>query len=308
MLSSTHTITRFCRTGIALLIVAGCASHPDKPAPSSLKNPDESLLRIADIARSAGDFNAAIPLYKQALDAGGDKYQAHYGLGDSFLHAGAIPTAEAEFQAAQDAAPSRLEPKLGLGRVALARKDPANALTIFLSAIESGAKTSEAYDDAGVAYDMLGRHHEAQKSYDLALQKDPLNRHARNNLGISLTLSGNYVAAVEVLKPFANDPGASPRNRQALALALGLQGDTVDARAVAKMDLDPTSIDNNINFYDETRRTLERNTPGAPPNLAGAPAPSAPIVQTEVAPVPQAGEVPADPAPPVPVPAPIPLQ
>ena len=53
----------------------------------------------------------------------------------------------------------------------------------------------------------------------------------RNNLGLSLALSGQHAEAIEMLRAVVDEPGAKARNRQNLALAYGLAGDLDGRRA-----------------------------------------------------------------------------
>src|SRR5207244_4438459 len=77
---------------------------------------------------------------------------------------------------------------------------------------------------------------------------------ARNNLGLSLTLSGHYEQAVAELSKLALDPAATPRMRHNLALALGLKGDEAAAAKIAHADLDENTIGENQRFHAAIRR------------------------------------------------------
>jgi Flp pilus assembly protein TadD len=58
-----------------------------------------------------------------------------------------------------------------------------------------------ALNGRGLALDQLERRDEAQASYRRALTIDPDNAVARNNLGVSLTLSGHRKEARAILEP-----------------------------------------------------------------------------------------------------------
>jgi Flp pilus assembly protein TadD len=111
-----------------------------------------------------------------------------------------------------------------------------------------------ALNAAGIAFDLLGRSREAQQSYRAALALQPDDRAARNNLGLSLALSGAYEQAIAELSKLTLDPGATPRMRQNLALALGLKGDEAGMARVAKADLDEAAIAENQRFFAAMRR------------------------------------------------------
>ncbi len=116
-----------------------------------------------------------------------------------------------------------------------------------------------------MALDLLERHQEAQQAYAAALAETPADKVLRNNYGLSLVLSGDYGKAVDTLTRLAEEPGATPRNRQNLALALGMQGKTGDAETVARQDLDDRAVKSNLTFYDQARRTAPPPAPAATP-------------------------------------------
>jgi DNA-binding transcriptional regulator YdaS (Cro superfamily) len=71
----------------------------------------------------------------------------------------------------------------------------------------------------------------------------------RNNLGLSLALSGNHAESIEMLRAVVDEPGAKARNRQNLALAYGLAGDLTAAERISRLDLDEESVQNNLSYF-----------------------------------------------------------
>ena len=71
----------------------------------------------------------------------------------------------------------------------------------------------------------------------------------RNNLGLSLALSGQYAEAIELLRAIVDEPGAKARNRQNLALAYGLAGDLTAAERISRLDLDEEAVQNNLSYF-----------------------------------------------------------
>jgi Flp pilus assembly protein TadD len=252
--------------------VAACA---DKGANrvgslSDLPNKDDSMLRLGDASRGAGDCVAALHFYQVVLekaDRPDDKMKANLGLGACYVAMGKFPEAEQTFKEAAKNAPDDPSPLLELGRSYLLAKDPGQAVVALDAAIHKGAISPSPWNDKGVAFDQLRRHKEAQDTYREGLTKYPNDRALRNNLGLSLAMSGEFSEAESLLRSSAQDGDASPRDRQNFALLLGMEGNSEAARALASSDLDGAGVENNLRFYQYVRALVT----GAPP-----PAPSSP--------------------------------
>ena len=106
----------------------------------------------------------------------------------------------------------------------------------------------------GVADDFIGQHAYAQARYQQGLRIAPGDRSLMLDLALSLALSEKFDQAIASLRPLAFAPGATPQERQTLALIYGLKGDQKEARQLARMDLDAASADHNLAFYDTLRR------------------------------------------------------
>jgi Flp pilus assembly protein TadD len=104
-----------------------------------------------------------------------------------------------------------------------------------------------------VALDLLDRHAEAQEKYRSVLKSQPRHVAARNDLALSLALSGRYADALEILAPLAMSSTATPRIRQNLALIYGLMGDSRKAVAMGRMDLDEAGAESNQRFFERVK-------------------------------------------------------
>ena len=67
-------------------------------------------------------------------------------------------------------------------------------------------------------------------------------------------MSEKFDEAISRLRPLAVRAGATPQERQTLALIYGLKGDQKSALQMARMDLDPAAVEHNLAFYDTLRR------------------------------------------------------
>ena len=287
-----------------------------------LKSKDNSLLRVAEVARDSADYPSAIRLYKTLVQNGDTRPEVHLGLADCLFLTGAYTEAAAEYHAIDEKSPKIADAEVGLGRVFLAQHKPGEANVEFYGALQHLPGDTRALNGAGVALDNLGRHEDAQLYYQRGIAIAPGDRTMRNNYGLSLALGGDYARAVSVLRPLVDEPGATARNRQNLALALALSGNRAEAEKIARVDLDSASVNNNLRFYEALRATpaaTEAALPSSPatpapspfPEPAPAPVAAAPVIAAPVAvaaaaPPTVLAPPPAAPAPAAPAPAPAP--
>ena len=146
----------------------------------------------------------------------------------------------------------------GLGNALLSLDQPELALPQFEAALAVDANDPRVHNSLGVVHDMMGNHRMAQKHYRAGLAIAPDNLMLRNNLGLSLALSGDFQEAIDLLRPLAFHPAATPRNRQNLALVYGLSGDLDAAARIARIDLDAKAVESNLAYYGVLRELAER--------------------------------------------------
>ena len=241
------------------------------PADMSAHQRLEETSKVADAARQSGNFSTCADLYGKVIAQGLDTVDSHLNLAECLLGSGNIDGALSEYKLVENRAPTDVRGQIGMGRVNLVRRQPALALAAYSRALGDEPGNPVATNGKGVALDLLGRHLEAQAVYRHGLAANPDDRTLRNNLGLSLVFTKNYDEAVGILTALAEEPEATPRNRQNLALALGMQGDTTDAKMVAAHDLDDSSVENNLRYYDYMRGTSDLS---APAHVLSPPAPT----------------------------------
>jgi hypothetical protein len=105
--------------------------------------------------------------------------------------------------------------------------DAVGAMPYFARAQQLGATAAMIGTDRGLAYDLLGRHADAQADYRAALAGTDGDE-ARRRLALSLAITGDKAAAIAMLGPLVGrgDAGAA----RCRALVLALVGDLVGAR------------------------------------------------------------------------------
>src|SRR5690606_636257 len=109
----------------------------------------------------------------------------------------------------------------GLGKALYRQGRLTEAEQAFRQTIQADPGYLPAHSALGAALDLQGRHADAQQAYQAGLAIDPTNLALLNNLGLSLALSGEHERAIQLLRELVNDPNATPRVRQNLALAYG---------------------------------------------------------------------------------------
>ena len=154
-------------------------------------------------------------------------FQALIGAGKAALDLGDTQAAAGFYGRAEEAWPTSPMPQIGKGAALAQEGDAATALTYFARAQQLGASVLSFGLDRGLAYDLLGRHAEAQADYRSAMGGADANE-ARRRLALSLAISGRKAEAIDTLGPLMGrgDAGAA----RVRALVLALTGDAEGAR------------------------------------------------------------------------------
>lgn len=196
--------------GIALAASSTGVSAQALSGPVSLEAPADALARnMRVLATSPRSFEALIGAGRAAL-----------ALGDTQAAAGFFGRAEEVHSASP-------LPHIGMGASVLAEGDAPGALAYFARARQLGANAAQMGKDRGLAYDLLGRHAEAQEDYRAALY-GPEADEARRRLALSHAITGDREGALAQIAPLvARGDAAGGRCR---ALILALSGDVAGAR------------------------------------------------------------------------------
>jgi len=269
--------TRRARTYTAALLtaalMAGCAPDPladsIHPGGGSVVGPfakAAALARVAASSMAAGDLATATGLYRQAhgLDPGNSDHLI--GLGRTLAKLGQFEEAAEAFNRAAARAPDNVDAKHGYGNALIALDRPSAALSQFEAALAL-REQARSYNGIGVAHDMLGDYVAAEAYYRTALVLEPSNLTVRNNLALSLAVTGKFAEAIAILRRAITDPRAGARHRLNLALVYGLAGESAAAAEIARIDLDEESVMRNLAYY-QTLRALD--DPRAAINAIGA--------------------------------------
>ena len=99
-----------------------------------------------------------------------------------------------------------------------------------------------------VALEQAHRDDDALTAHQKALALAPDNPATLTNLGMYFASHGAPEKAEPLLRKAAEAPGATAQERQNLALVLGLEGRYDDAARLARQDLPPDQVDNNLAY------------------------------------------------------------
>lgn len=251
---------------VSLLVPLGACASDGWLASLGLTDPaaregevtSESLMRVADATRASGELTTAAGMYNRAHELAPDEIAPLLSLGDTLRRMGSSFTAVEAYRAALALEPRNPEALRGLGASLLEIDQPEHAIAQLELALDV-AKDHRVYNALGVAHDMLGDHAAAQVYYREGLELAPASAQIANNFGLSLALTGEFGEAIAMLERAVQDPSATPRFRQNLALAYGLAGRRDAAERIAGLDLDDASVAHNLSYYDLLRRAGDGN-------------------------------------------------
>jgi Flp pilus assembly protein TadD len=231
---------RVCAAPVLILLfgtVSGC-TQPNIPAPTPI---GPETLNVADAAIAGGDPDMALSVSQSVLKDDPNNVDALIHEGDAYYALGRCPAAMAAYQAALQRDGKSAAAETGLGRCLL-KTDPAGAEAALLLAVNDDPGNAAAYNDLGIARDLQGNFAGAVEPYQRSLTLAPGNSATEVNLGLSLALSGNGQAALQYLGPLANGQGATAKIREDYAAALVASGRDADARQILSIDLTPDQV------------------------------------------------------------------
>ncbi len=280
----------------ALALLAGCA-QPTQPTQMVSTTAGPAELNVADAAIAGGDPGMALSVSQSVLKDDPDNVDALVHEGDAYYALNRCPDSEAAYQLALRHNPNSSAAETGLGRC-LIKTNPPAAEAALERAVQDDPGNADALNDLGIARDLQGNFAGAVDPYRKALLAAPGMMAAEVNLGLSLALSGDGEAALQYLGPLATGAGASAKTREDYATALVSVGRLAEARRVLSVDLAPDQVEAAIaGFQSVIANAQAPLTQAAPP----PPPPTAPQVTTSS--VTAAPLTPAPAATPAPLPA-----
>jgi Flp pilus assembly protein TadD len=207
---------------------------------------------VADAAMRGGSPELALQIANNVVAKYPGNESALLTQGEALTALGRTAEAQVAFQHALQTNPESVGGHIGLGRLLLA-SDPVAAEGMFLDALQHEPRNAVAFNDLGIARDLQGRHRDAQETYRQALGVQPDMSAAQVNLALSLAMSGQSSDAIQLLRPLASGPGASRQTRHDYAAVLTMGGDKAGAEQILSRDLPPEEVQQALDDFAAAR-------------------------------------------------------
>jgi Flp pilus assembly protein TadD len=274
---------------VLALTTAGCTTpQPQSPSDMVSTSPMPAELNVADAAIAGGDPAMALSVSQSVLKDNPDNVDALVHEGDAYYALGRCPASEAAYQLALTQNPKSTAAETGLGRC-LIKTDPAGAEAALEQAVQDDPGNADALNDLGIARDLQGNFAGAVDPYRRALLANPGDIAAEDNLGLSLALSGDGPAALQYLGPLATGPGANAKTREDYAVGLVSIGRIAEAKQVLSVDLPPDQVSAAIDGFSAVIANAQAPLPQNSQQQAAAPtAPQVATASVAAAPLPLA--------------------
>lgn len=244
----------------ALLLLAACANSAN-----SGKTGDQPGVGVAEAALRSGAAPLAMRIDDEILAKDPHNVAALINRGDAQTASQQFDAAAASYAAALQADAKSVQARIGMARLHLA-DDPHAAETLFLEALQRDPRNAVALNDLGIARDLLGHHAEAQAAYRQAIGIDASMHGAQVNLALSMAMAGQANDAIPMLRPLADAPNAPRKLRDNMAAVLAMSGDRSGAQSILAQNLPPEQVDQAIAIF-----TAASPTSGAARSFDAAP-------------------------------------
>jgi Flp pilus assembly protein TadD len=282
------------------MLLAGCTpvgQPASGPAPVAI-GPD--TLNVADAAIAGGDPDMALSVSESVLATDPHNVEALVHEGDAYYALDRCIPAEAAYTLALQYDPKSTASEVGMGRCLL-KTNPQAAEAALERAVQDDPGNAAAFNDLGIARDLQGNFAGAVQPYQQALVNDPALTAAEVNLGLSLALSGNGAEALQYLGPLATGQTATPKIREDYAAALVASGRDDEARQVLSVDLPPDQVNSALDGFAAVIAGSQSPLPppGAAQAVTTAPASPVPPAGLAVTAAPLPGSPPPPPAAPI---------
>lgn len=236
----------------ALLLAdpASAAEKRPKPARKEADLNDPAVqLQLGQRLEARGDVAAALQLYQAALAARPNDEAALRAAANALMRLGFPAAAHDYLTALVRLRPNDAPARLALAAALNAREEPAAALAQLQAAEAAGAPPAAVWTQRGIARDLMGDQLQAQQDYSRAINAAPGDLTIHLKLAVSLAISKDYPAALQILQQWANNPAAVDQVRRTLAMVYALSGQTDFAVEIAQSVMAKDAAEATRPFY-----------------------------------------------------------
>ena len=227
---------------VGLSLVAGApqaeaSGRKREDVPKAAELTAETQVSLGRRFEARGDTETALGLYQKAVSEKPDNEEALralIGLAVRTNRAGAVFDQAVRLAAKH---PNDAEAQVWLATSLNEKARPREALAALEQAEKAaggGAYAGQLWAQRGIAYDLAGNHHEAQRAFSHAITLSPSDWQLPMRLALSLALQGDYPSALRILQMQVNDPAMEQPVRETLAIIYALSGQTDQAMEIAR--------------------------------------------------------------------------
>lgn len=218
------------------------AAQPAQPAPRIKATPAQRAMaeRTAPLTRAA--------FWAREVEIDPTDVEAGVGLSQALRTMGSYDDAFAAIQKLLMAQPDSYDALMEMARIHVARGMGFYAIEPARRAAALQPKDWRAPTLLGIAYEQAQRDDEARAAHEKAMALAPNNPTVMSNYAMFLAAHGEGPRAEAMLRAAAARPDSTIQIRQNLALLVGLQGHLTEAEKLARQDLPPEFVANNMAY------------------------------------------------------------
>lgn len=224
-------------------------------ARSAPKLTDESralqavLIESAEAAEANFDYKLATMHYSRLVEMDPGDIASVLGFARNLRYIGNSKAAVLLLKKALSSLPKHVDLRIQLVKAQIASGflEEAAGQTDYL--LQTAPAEWEVYALEGVILDHHGKFLAAQTAYGKALSISPNNITVLNNMSLSLAQNGKLDLAISLLQNLVQSEYSTPQVRQNLALFHALNGDLQSAEKLAREDLPPGVVSDNLSSF-----------------------------------------------------------
>ena len=207
------------------------------------------LIESAEAAEANFDYKLATMHYSRLVDMDPGDIPSVLGFARNLRYIGNSKAAVLLLKKALSSLPKHVDLRIQLVKAQIASGflEEAAGQTDYL--LQTAPAEWEVYALEGVILDHHGKFLAAQTAYGKALSISPNNITVLNNMSLSLAQNGKLDLAISLLQNLVQSEYSTPQVRQNLALFHALNGDLQSAEKLAREDLPPGVVSDNLSSF-----------------------------------------------------------